>query len=65
MTTQSSDEEYDKKDPFGKYAHDTHWTEHSRNKGHYCLDWDGLWICEDCSEFECCQCYSEQKEPVE
>jgi hypothetical protein len=29
---------------------------HSGRYGHYCGEWDGLWICEDCSEFQvaCC-----------
>ena len=43
-------------DPFGKEMHDKHCPEHSGNKGHFCGDWDGLWICEDCEEFKCCWC---------
>ena len=30
---------------------------HSGRKGHYCFDWDGMWICEDCIEFETCFCF--------
>ncbi len=43
-------------DPFGQKAHDKNCPEHSKRKGHYCLEWDGLWICEDCPEFEVCNC---------
>lgn len=43
------------KDPFGPEAHDKAFPEHKK-PGHYCLDWDGLWICPDCEEFECCTC---------
>lgn len=28
-------------------------------KAHWCLDYDGLWICEMCEEFETCWCYAE------
>lgn len=47
----------EERDPFGPDAHDEHHTSHSKSMGHYCCDWDGLWICEDCPEFECCTCY--------
>lgn len=26
--------------------------------GHYCYDWDEMYITEDDVEFECCSCYS-------
>ena len=46
----------DMDDPFGMYAHDDGHPLHSGNCGHYCNDWDGLWICEDCEEFAHCHC---------
>ncbi len=52
-------------DPFGPEAHDKHAPTHSGKRGHYCYDWDGLWICEDCSEFECCKCEFEKQEAGE
>lgn len=52
-----SKEPDDKEDPFGQYAHDTHAPKHSGKFGHYCCEFDGLWICEDCSEFQCCLCF--------
>jgi len=29
---------------------------HSNRGGHHCSDWDGLYICDDCPEKECCSC---------
>lgn len=29
---------------------------HSGAYGHYCPEWDELFICEDCPEFQCCTC---------
>lgn len=29
-------------------------------KKHYCPDWDGLAIDENCPEFECCTCFNKQ-----
>lgn len=58
------EEEYtdeDKADEFGRYIHDIRLPTHSGEKGHYCLEYDGLWICKDCIEFECCNCFSEQE----
>lgn len=49
--------ESDSEDPFGPEAHDRGTANHSGKRGHYCLEWDGLWICEDCPEFECCLCF--------
>lgn len=43
-------------DPYGPEAHDLGWPQHSKKRGHYCEEWDGLWICEDCSEFKHCSC---------
>lgn len=39
-----------------KAEHDKYCPEHSGKRGHYCWDWDGLWICEDCQEFKVCTC---------
>lgn len=52
--------EEDKKDPFGRYAHDCDCPKHSGKKGHYCTEWDDLWICEDCEEFEVCLCFQDE-----
>jgi uncharacterized protein len=52
-------------EPFSKEDHDRHWPKHSGSRGHYCLDWDQLWICEDCQEFECCSCDLEEPESDE
>lgn len=52
-------------DPFGWRAHDKQVPEHSGLSGHYCMDFDGLWICRDCSEWDCCTCYGEFKDKCE
>lgn len=46
-------------DPFGPEAHDRHVPKHKGEWGHYCWEWDGLWICSECGEFECCSCWHE------
>lgn len=46
----------------GKTNHTITCPTHSGNKGHYCWDWDGLYICADCPEFECCSCSGLDKE---
>jgi hypothetical protein len=46
-------------DQFGWRSHDKGWPEHSGKRGHYCLEFDGLWICEDCGEFTVCRCFEE------
>lgn len=43
-------------DPFGKKSHDEHYPTHSGKRGHFCWEFDGLWICEDCDEFQHCIC---------
>lgn len=59
--TDPPDLEYDQ---FGPVAHDRFAPTHSGHKGHYCAEWDGLWICEDCEEFKiCCQCWEQGDEP--
>lgn len=45
-------------DPFGPTAHNKGWPKHSGKHGHYCWDYDGLWICEDCGEWETCSCFN-------
>ena len=53
-------------DPFGPEAHNAQAPEHSGNFGHYCPEWDDLWICKDCAEYECCTCFAcEPKTPEE
>lgn len=44
-------------DPFGPEAHRQH--KHKGVNGHYCCEWDGLWICEECPEFDCCCCFDD------
>ena len=44
-------------DEFGRECHNRHYPNHSRRKGHYCGEFDGLWICEDCPEFQHCICF--------
>lgn len=48
-------------EPFGKNEHDKHHPEHSGKHGHYCCDFDGLYICEDCDAFECCTCFDAEQ----
>lgn len=59
--TKHDDDAYD---PFGMAVHDSRSPGHSGIRGHYCLEFDGLWICEDCTEFYCCTCFPSDK-PVE
>jgi len=45
------DEKTQEKDddlPFGKNAHNRRNLNHSGKHGHYCWEWDQLYICEDC-----------------
>lgn len=56
-------EKDDAEDPFGMAAHDRAAPKHSGIKGHYCLEFDGLWICEDCTEFDCCTCLPKEPKP--
>lgn len=46
-------------DRFGEYGHMYYNPEHSGKYGHYCHDWDGLYICEDCVEFKSCTCFKD------
>ena len=46
----------DDDDPFGKKNHDSQLPSHKGEFGHYCYNWDGLYICGDCSEIACCTC---------
>ena len=48
-------------DPFGPESHDKFFSTHSKKQGHYCLEFDGLWICQDCDEFDCCDCFGQEK----
>lgn len=41
---------------FDKIEHDAHHPEHSGEEGHYCYEWDYLYICKDCPEFIVCHC---------
>lgn len=44
-------------DRFGQFGHLFYTKDHSGKYGHYCDDWDGLYICEDCDEFKSCTCF--------
>lgn len=46
----------DDNDPFGWKMHKKHAPTHGDKYGHYCDEFDGLWICEDCDEYEVCNC---------
>lgn len=46
-------------DPFGKIRHDNYGERHSGRWAHFCWEWDELWICEDCGEFDACLCCRE------
>ena len=41
---------------FSKEWHNDVFPTHSCKQGHYCLEWDDMYICEDCMEFGCCEC---------
>ena len=43
--------------PFGIKEHDDGAPDHSGKFGHYCAEWDGLYICKDCEEFQACTCF--------
>ncbi len=46
-------------DPYGWRQHDKVDHKHSGRFGHYCDEWDGLWICADCTgEFKHCKCFT-------
>lgn len=53
-------DDYDKSDPFGATAHNKFNPDHSGKYGHFCVEWDGLYICQDCSEFKCCTCLNKE-----
>lgn len=50
------------REPFDKDDHDEHCPHHSGKRGHYCPEWDELYICEDCPEFESCVCKFEESD---
>jgi len=37
---------------------------HSGEYGHYCREYDGVYICKDCPEFENCLCFAEMIETI-
>lgn len=41
---------------FDKAEHDRELPKHSGAYGHYCPDWDYMYICDDCHEREGCTC---------
>lgn len=53
------------KDPFGPETHNTLFPYHSGKCGHYCWDYDDLWICEDCEEFHSCSCIEKTPEQIQ
>lgn len=46
----------DVEDKFGPEAHSRGCPNHSGTNGHYCWEFDGLWICDDCTESMSCHC---------
>lgn len=44
---------------FSEQWHKDSFPNHSGEQGHYCLEWDDLYICKDCMEFEFCNCFDE------
>ena len=46
-------------DRFGPNGHRFYSKDHSNRYGHFCPEWDYMWICEDCKEFEACSCFKE------
>jgi len=45
---------------FDRVMHDRKCSHHSGKKGHYCPEWDALYICEDCPEYKACKCFKEK-----
>ena len=45
----------------GKKAHDRENPTHLNFSGHYCLTFDGLWLCAECPEFRVCECDEETR----
>lgn len=48
-------------DEHGWRMHDKHCPDHSGYYGHYCNEFDGLWICKDCSEWDVCTCVTKEE----
>lgn len=47
-------------DRFGPNGHKYyHKGSHTNRFGHFCSEWDYLWICGDCKEFQACKCFEE------
>lgn len=44
-------------DRFGPNGHRHYHKNHSGKYGHFCAEWDYLWICNDCKEFQACKCF--------
>ena len=44
-------------EPYGPESHDKAHPNHSGECGHYYHEFDGLWICKDCSEAPVCTCF--------
>lgn len=48
-----------------KESHDKHNPEHSGLLQHSCPNWDYLYICADCPEFDACLCFSPDPQSLE
>ena len=48
-----------------KLMHDRMNKDHSGKNGHWCAEWDGLYICEDCPEYTVCHCFKHLEIPEE
>ena len=33
--------------------------QHTNRFGHFCPEWDYMWICSDCKEFQACKCFED------
>lgn len=45
-------------DRFGPNGHRYyHKNLHTNRFGHFCPEWDYMWICSDCKEFQVCRCF--------
>ena len=45
-------------DRFGPNGHRYyHKGSHTNRFGHFCPEWDYMWICSDCKEFQACKCF--------
>lgn len=44
-------------DRFGPNGHRHYHKSHTNRFGHFCPEWDYMWICNECREFNACRCF--------